>query len=116
NQSPRISLRPPILPSVPAPFHRLIPFIPLGIAILELPFVALILFFQLFLTGKISRNPHATHFLDFICALPPSGGVLAGLYIASRPTRRPKLHYVLILIGCLACSVYLYSFGWEFFD
>jgi hypothetical protein len=90
-------------------------FVPLIVALLELPWVAVVLFVIYLKTGQIASNEQGIHQLDLIAGLPPAVGlVIAALAVAFGRIRR-RVEWICLILGCIGCGIFLFSFGWEFF-
>jgi hypothetical protein len=103
-------------PPLPRPRFRLITLLPLASAVLEVPWIIVIVFLQLFITGGVARNPHQTHLLDAIAMIPVAAGLIVGCIIIARgKLSRRVAEGVCLGIGGLGCGLFLFSFAWELF-
>jgi hypothetical protein len=115
----RSSGPPPIPPPIPSATRSRVmgywlTFVPLAAALFLIPWVFVLVILSLDKQGHVTASPARTHFFDLICALPPLLGLATGAFVAFafRPLR--AWQWLVLTLGCAACALAVFSFGWEF--
>jgi hypothetical protein len=90
-------------------------YAPLALALVELPWFAIVVFQQLFRTGTLQTTSHGTHLLDFISAIPALAGLIIGVTVFLMPKKMRRWEIICLLVGMVGCGLFAASFGWEFF-
>jgi HEAT repeat protein len=100
--------------AVAAARRSLWPFVPLGLAMLALPWAAVIIFAASLSSGEVAEADQAVHRLDAIAAAPAVIGLVMALGVAASKWPRGLIERFSLLIGGICCAAVTFSFGWEF--
>lgn len=100
---------------LPATRRSFWPFVPLCLAILALPWAAMIIFAAAMSSDEIADSDQTAHRLDAIAAAPAIIGLVITLAIAATNWPRGLIERFCLLIGGICCAAVTFSFGWEFF-
>jgi hypothetical protein len=95
---------------------NLLAYIPLIAALVEIPWVALLVFAQLFLTGAVARTGAQTHLLDAASLIPPLIGLAVALFVVARHPTKTRMGTICLSLGSAACVLMALPFAWELFD
>lgn len=91
----------------------LFPYIPLIAAAVEIPWVVMLIFMQLFLTGAVARTRFQTHGLDALCLIPPLVGLTTALLVIAQQRPRRRAATLCLALGAVICGLMALPFGWE---
>jgi hypothetical protein len=112
---PMLAVPPELAPAMPArePRAPLAAYIPFIAAVLELPWIGIIIF-TMIVRGNTSPSAVTARY-DLIAMIPAAFGLLFGIVALVRGKVKTKVPIAFLLIGCLACGLFVFVFGWEFF-
>jgi hypothetical protein len=103
-------------PAIMTPgWMRVAPFVPLLIALFEIAWIIVLVMSQMG-SGTLSTDNSHTHSLDIIAMIPALIGLSVGILAVVRGLVHRPLEWIFLVIGCLACGLFVFMFGWELFS
>ncbi len=97
--------------------RNFMPYIPLAAATAGVPWVLMILAFEVLRPKATGGDDHTVvRILDFVAIIPAALGLLAAAVALRQHWRLSPLELICLVVGCLGCTVYLATFGREFLN
>jgi hypothetical protein len=106
--------QPPPLPAA-RPRVMYAAYFPFVAAVLELPWMAILVVATLMTTGKFDPNASQTRLLDILSVIPSLIGIAIGIRLLRSAEIQRRTDRIFLFVGLALCTLFIAPFVWEFF-